>query len=727
MFGAAAARLVEAFALPSQNPAVPPGESPEPAVVPRISRSKTVVFAAVDSDKQSAVVGAGSMPPSLVDYVRQGSTRKGGSSPSSAPRSPIDEDRSYNGSDWGNENGCHGSDPRDSYIGQELSWLPGCQRMGASSPRTSSSRQEVDDTEVDAALTALDMESNSMFAPTGSTAAKTKLRRRASLGTSLKKAQRDQENVQEELPMDTETFVKDIKERAKKENQAVESELAYALSHLNGTLIFSPHHWARQLWDWLVVLSVFMTIMLVPVALGFADRIDSITTLATLAGLDGIWWVDIIVSLRTAITHEGDFGRESLITRPGDIAWAYFRTHFALDLLAALPYFAMHISAERGLDFNHLATNASSGTLLILTIASVVPIPMALLRLQRIVRVKHVKDRLLPNTGSAQLTRIGVGIVYLLHVLGCIYWFVSVVELKRALRAEGSVTVWDGKFSPPLLYASYLPEGQQALLAINATDQLATGLTTPVTHGVGSSYLCAFVWATLGLTALEVERPSNTQQVETRAHTRNACLNANVVPTPTIGADERPRTNRTNITPDVTRYLSCHSRARTLTLPLPPAQSSECAHHSRGMLLLPHQRRPDRFRFRWQAPALSHRAWTHARSPFPSPFLCSSPPSPRHYVQLPLPLPCTPPLRPSPSPLPSSTSCAVATPRCHDGRVRSLPGEWQCLLQRTMPAAWRWPNARLSKPTSSMRASHASCASASMSFMISAGGSPRYC
>ena len=58
-------------------------------------------------------------------------------------------------------------------------------------------------------------------------------------------------------------------------------------------------------------------------------------------------------------------------------------------------------------------------------------------------------------------------IIYLVHALGCVYWFVAVVELRRAIDGVGAIEqsetlLWDGAFMPPTMYASYLPGASRA-------------------------------------------------------------------------------------------------------------------------------------------------------------------------------------------------------------------------------------------------------------------------
>jgi CRP-like cAMP-binding protein len=340
-----------------------------------------------------------------------------------------------------------------------------------------------------------------------------------------------------------EDFIEDIRERAEAENKRIEAEYDYAQVHASKHWVpmIRPDSKGKQAWDWLVTFSIFASLVTMPLLLGFAEGLDQASMVAIQGTVEAIWLIDILVTFRTAIKRV-ELSKESLIARPWDVARHYVTTHFLGDLIATadLPFVAMHISADGFLP-TRLATGASNEQLMLYSVVSLLPMPFLLLRLRRIYRNRHVvASRLFRPSGIGQIIRITIGIFYLCHVVAGVYWYISVVQLRRCLgRGCNIETEWDGLFNPPLMYASYLPDGMRALVALghNVTrggeansaggvfasvesyeavvierGEGVVGSTELVHHGMASSYLCAFVWAMNSITGLQLERPTNDLQ-----------------------------------------------------------------------------------------------------------------------------------------------------------------------------------------------------------------------
>ena len=237
---------------------------------------------------------------------------------------------------------------------------------------------------------------------------------------------------------------------------------------------------------------------------------------ALLACLDCIWWMDIFVTFRTAVRprwsnqhgSNRQSGEEQLIVSPGKIFWVYVKGYLFLDLVSAMPY---HLLLHWSNDFSatRLAGDSSYDDRVRKSLLSLLPL-LTLLRLRRLYRTEHVRTYLLGDSASDQLARLALLFVYLAHLNGCIYWFLSVVELRLALAASRNSWGAAQDFLPPLQYISYLDEGWEELLQRNASGvEFDFELTR---HTLVGSYLFAFVWGMLNVSGVNFTKPTNTLQ-----------------------------------------------------------------------------------------------------------------------------------------------------------------------------------------------------------------------
>jgi len=118
------------------------------------------------------------------------------------------------------------------------------------------------------------------------------------------------------------------------------------------------------------------------------------------------------------------------------------------------------------------------------------------------------------SSGARDLWRLVTLFLFLSHLNGCLFWFISVVELRQSLHRGYAAWGIGGSqdFLPPLHYISYLDEGYtllQQLQARNASEELQDEL---VQHNFISSYLFAFVWGMLNVSGVNFSKPADTLQ-----------------------------------------------------------------------------------------------------------------------------------------------------------------------------------------------------------------------
>ena len=139
------------------------------------------------------------------------------------------------------------------------------------------------------------------------------------------------------------------------------------------------------------------------------------------------------MTLRTAVDIPG---QEVLVTRPSKIRGLYFSSsHFPTDLLAAVPYRTIVLAT------GVLADPSSSEAAWLASWRPWLPL-VSLLNLLRVARLLRMRpwQTLMRTYTSAQLFRLVALFLYLCHLTGCVYWYVSMVELRRGV-ARG-VLVW---------------------------------------------------------------------------------------------------------------------------------------------------------------------------------------------------------------------------------------------------------------------------------------------
>ena len=266
--------------------------------------------------------------------------------------------------------------------------------------------------------------------------------------------------------------------------------------------------------------AVFASLLTTPYILGFSDRISPRVIVGALGTFDVIWWLDILITFRTAIridAHQMDSLRSaashsiSMMTHPHKIAAHYLSTYFTLDVIAALPYY-MFLFANVGLRSTRLAGAPQSYQYReALSLASLLPL-INILRLSRIFRAKNLSSTLYIDSDGNQLVRLVILFFYLSHVNGCYYWLNSIVMLRHGLQRNGELLWSSGQdFLPPRGYASFLPEGMAALVRLNASG-VELGEVEVEDAGLFTTYLYVIVWGMLNVSGVNLVKPTNLLQ-----------------------------------------------------------------------------------------------------------------------------------------------------------------------------------------------------------------------
>ena len=350
-------------------------------------------------------------------------------------------------------------------------------------------------------------------------------------GKDVKKVLKEEEDV----PSNMDDFVSEVIRRANEDEHR--EEVAYIYSSKNQgkrQFLISPDGKWKRRWDWIMTLGIIASVLFTPLLLGFSDAMAMEGMLAGIIVIDATWWLDMLLSFRTAIkAHHGAHSMAALmeIMQPSRIAWHYLSTDFTLDLIAGLPYYAV-LFHSNGLVASKLAGNPHAyyqkeG----LFVLSLMPM-LCLLRLRRVVRSKHVRSYLLADTDTNQLIRLVALFVYQAHCMGCLFWLMSIVELRHAWHRHG-ILAWaptTESFLPPQSYASYLPMGLEALQGIQNGTVPGELMEPSITiYSSFASYVYALVWGAVNVSGVNFCKPANFLQSIIALMTVVCCILTNAV------------------------------------------------------------------------------------------------------------------------------------------------------------------------------------------------------
>jgi len=183
----------------------------------------------------------------------------------------------------------------------------------------------------------------------------------------------------------------------------------------------------------------------------------------------------IVINFRTAITMPGDTLPTS---NPVVLATQYARNGLAADLIAALPY-AVLPSVTDDSNWGYQLARF-----------------VWLFRLRSSGNLEKLWDTIedMVGRGLVLLVKWTVIIWYVAHLVGCVYWFLSVIRLRQGIRRRGE-NVWGPQPYPPIEYASSFPS--------NVTQ-------TESPRALPSCYLAALAWAFSAVSGLAIMQPGST-------------------------------------------------------------------------------------------------------------------------------------------------------------------------------------------------------------------------
>jgi len=348
-------------------------------------------------------------------------------------------------------------------------------------------------------------------------------------------------------------------------------------------LLYPHTKWVR-IWDRFVSLSILLHLMANPLLLAFSDRLHTVLPYTLLYLCDSVFWADIALRFATAHEERSTSAAHSVttITHPALIASRYLLDEFLLDAVGAIPYYflicgswAGHDScidhalshtlisprpvlsdalansslvdatASTDLTASFLASNATTpetvGPLLSGHAAVPVVVLLGTLRARRILRTRSERFLLLSNEHGVhnfvwwfQLAQPALLFLYLSHVCGCLFWYVSILELEHGLSLSPPVIPWPDfsgqEYLPPITYATYLPSYRAYLDSFKnltmsppaappsfgnffeTTEGIAASDAADDERSVATCYLFIAVWGMINVVApvWKPETPSQT-------------------------------------------------------------------------------------------------------------------------------------------------------------------------------------------------------------------------
>ena len=212
------------------------------------------------------------------------------------------------------------------------------------------------------------------------------------------------------------------------QEQVGAEELLYLTEQLKpGDLdrVILPFGRFRRCWDAFVLLLAVYTAVEVPILVGYSPNVPDAVGYIDLV-LDILFIADVVLNFCTAVVVDARQPRR-LVYAPREIARAYLRGWFALDLVSSLPWEvvarAVHdVGTDDGLD----ADGETLRTLEVLRLPK-------MLRLGRVAKLLQRVDGA-PSIGWIVLSFVGA--VFLAHVLGCT-WCVVAASSDGWMDANG--------------------------------------------------------------------------------------------------------------------------------------------------------------------------------------------------------------------------------------------------------------------------------------------------
>jgi hypothetical protein len=396
----------------------------------------------------------------------------------------------------------------------------------------------------------------------------------------------------EEKPSTLEEFVAAVCEQDLNESRRLERNRAWEQRSASRRCMLRPILFPRtrpkRAWDRLVSCSVLLHLLGNPLLLAFSDHLPTVLPIVLLL-CDGLGWLDICLTFVTAIeeTTGNHFDVVSTICSPRLLAEAYLSSHFALDLLGALPYYWI-VCRPSGHCIARLHTISHPSESL-LAVDALLPtvVLLSCLRVRRIMRTPseawllfldfHTGISINKREGWQQLGRLVLLFLYLSHVAGCLYWYVSVVELDFGLRKSPPEVTWlhPQDYLPPTVYAPYYEPFRRLNLTVGPEPGSVVAATKPVNAlDIGTCYLYILVWGMLNISGANILKPQTIPQTAVLVVVVLVSIMANAVIIGSITNNLSQMASHENEERQKRRAISVHMRKaraehQTLLPPLP--------------------------------------------------------------------------------------------------------------------------------------------------------------
>lgn len=178
--------------------------------------------------------------------------------------------------------------------------------------------------------------------------------------------------------------------------------------------IVLPTNTMKIRWDIFVGALILYSIVVIPVQIAFNRRATGPLAVVDYF-IDVVFFFDIVVSTRTAYYSEND---DAYMTIPLEIMKHYFYSWFWIDTISVLPVDTIF----------QLITGETTGVLKSLKLLKVIRL-MRLLKLSRMVKLRkyliNIEDRLGINPATFELFKLILQVIFVGHIIGCIYWYLS--------------------------------------------------------------------------------------------------------------------------------------------------------------------------------------------------------------------------------------------------------------------------------------------------------------
>ena len=216
------------------------------------------------------------------------------------------------------------------------------------------------------------------------------------------------------------------KEEKRQRNMIYVPEDKWETSDSRG--VFFPPHPTKQRWDAFVMLLIIYSCIDVPFRIGMNAEAEGLMWLGEV-GITLMFCVDLACNFNTAYLEGPNF-----VIHRGMIAGTYFQSWFFIDALSSIPVELIEalpsavpssaLGALGGGGGGGAADEGNTGMKALRALRMV-----RLLRMLRLLKVQQYIDALEDRTGVnmqiLQIVKMVLGLLYLMHLLGCFWFYVA--------------------------------------------------------------------------------------------------------------------------------------------------------------------------------------------------------------------------------------------------------------------------------------------------------------